>query len=136
MVQLLTDAAGTTEEIPLVSAPAQAFAGDFDRGWLLAVQLYGVRSTRNWGMGDFTDLADLIDPAPPPSTMVATTTIVGGGWLRTRYFHRRYLPRRRVTILASPGFYRRARGGFGGPHARPSHIHFGRGFHGPSHGGG
>src|SRR4051812_34860468 len=41
----LTDAAGTTEEVPLVSAPARAFAGDFDRGWLLAVQLYGVRST-------------------------------------------------------------------------------------------
>ena len=59
----LTDAAGTTEEAPLVSAPATAFAGDFDRGWLLAVQLYGVRSTRNWGMGDFTDLADLIDLA-------------------------------------------------------------------------
>ena len=59
----LTDAAGTTDEAPLVSAPATAFAGDFDRGWLLAVQLYGVRSTRNWGMGDFTDLADLIDLA-------------------------------------------------------------------------
>ncbi|MFL5229855.1 MAG: 4-alpha-glucanotransferase [Microvirga sp.] len=59
----LTDAAGTTEEAPLVSAPAKAFAGDFDRRWLIAVQLYGVRSTRNWGMGDFTDLADLIDLA-------------------------------------------------------------------------
>ena len=59
----LTDAAGMSEEVPLVSAPAQAFAGDFDRGWLLAVQLYGVRSTRNWGMGDFTDLADLIELA-------------------------------------------------------------------------
>ena len=59
----LTDAAGMTEKVPLVSAPAQAFAGDFDRGWLLAVQLYGVRSTRNWGMGDFTDLADLIELA-------------------------------------------------------------------------
>jgi 4-alpha-glucanotransferase len=59
----LTDAAGAVEEAPLVSAPAQAFAGDFDRGWLLAVQLYGVRSTRNWGMGDFTDLGDLIEVA-------------------------------------------------------------------------
>jgi 4-alpha-glucanotransferase len=59
----LTDAGGITEEAPLVSAPARAFGGDFDRGWLLAVQLYGVRSTRNWGMGDFTDLADLIDLA-------------------------------------------------------------------------
>src|SRR5204863_1421085 len=59
----LTDAGGITEEAPLVSAPARAFGGDFDRGWLLAVQLYGVRSTRNWGMGDFTDLADLIELA-------------------------------------------------------------------------
>src|SRR4029078_12095018 len=33
---------------------------DFDRAWVIAVQLYGVRSVRNWGMGDFTDLEDLI----------------------------------------------------------------------------
>jgi len=59
----LSDADGVTEDVPLVSAPTRAFAGDFDRGWLLAVQLYGVRSMRNWGMGDFTDLADLIDLA-------------------------------------------------------------------------
>ena len=41
----------------------QAFGGDFDRCWLLAVQLYGVRSARNWGIGDFTDLAGLIELA-------------------------------------------------------------------------
>jgi 4-alpha-glucanotransferase len=40
--------------------PPRAFDGDFDRCWLLAVQLYGVRSARNWGIGDFTDLEDLI----------------------------------------------------------------------------
>ena len=44
-------------------APARAFGGDFDRCWLLAVQLYGVRSARNWGMGDFTDLEGLIELA-------------------------------------------------------------------------
>ncbi|WP_407187893.1 4-alpha-glucanotransferase [Bradyrhizobium centrosematis] len=56
----LTDAAGVTEEVPMIVAPERAFGGDFDRGWLLAVQLYSVRSNRNWGIGDFTDLADLV----------------------------------------------------------------------------
>jgi 4-alpha-glucanotransferase len=44
-------------------APPRAFGGDFDRCWLLAVQLYGVRSARNWGIGDFTDLEGLIELA-------------------------------------------------------------------------
>ena len=56
----LTDADGAAEEAPLIVAPERAFAGDFDRGWVIAVQLYGVRSGRNWGMGDFTDLEHLI----------------------------------------------------------------------------
>jgi 4-alpha-glucanotransferase len=59
----LTDASSATEEAPLIVAPAQAYRGDFDRGWLVAVQLYGVRSARNWGMGDFTDLEALIELA-------------------------------------------------------------------------
>ena len=57
----LTDAAAITEDVPLISAPERAFGGDFDRCWLLAVQLYGVRSPRNWGIGDFTDLVRLIE---------------------------------------------------------------------------
>jgi 4-alpha-glucanotransferase len=56
----LTDASAFTEEVPLIVAPPRAFGGDFGRGWLLAVQLYGVRSARNWGMGDFGDLEGLI----------------------------------------------------------------------------
>jgi 4-alpha-glucanotransferase len=59
----LTDAAACAEEVPLIVAPPSAFGGDFDRCWLLAVQLYGVRSTRNWGIGDFTDLEGLIELA-------------------------------------------------------------------------
>ena len=59
----LTDAASTTEDVPLMSAPERAFGGDFDRCWLLAVQLYSVRSARNWGIGDFTDLEGLIELA-------------------------------------------------------------------------
>src|SRR6187399_825576 len=53
--------AATAEDVPLISAPERAFGGEFDRCWLIAVQLYGVRSGRNWGMGDFTDLASLIE---------------------------------------------------------------------------
>jgi 4-alpha-glucanotransferase len=56
----LTDNVSVTEETPLIVTPPRAFDGDFDRCWLLAVQLYGVRSARNWGIGDFTDLEDLI----------------------------------------------------------------------------
>jgi 4-alpha-glucanotransferase len=42
----------------------RAYQGDKDkRSWILAVQLYGVRSSRNWGHGDFTDLASLVDLA-------------------------------------------------------------------------
>jgi 4-alpha-glucanotransferase len=59
----LTDALSSHEEVPLIVAPPHAFAGDFDRCWLLAVQLYGVRSMRNWGMGDFTDLESLLELA-------------------------------------------------------------------------
>lgn len=54
-----------------------------------------------------------------------------------RCMHRtRFSLRPRVTILSSHSFFMRSRGGFGGPHARPTHIHHSRGFHGPKHGGG
>jgi 4-alpha-glucanotransferase len=56
----LKDATGATDDVPLIVAPQRAYPGEFDRAWLLAVQLYGIRSARNWGMGDFTDLEGLI----------------------------------------------------------------------------
>jgi 4-alpha-glucanotransferase len=59
----LADASSLTESAPLIVAPPKAFGGYFDRCWLLAVQLYGLRSARNWGIGDFTDLEGLIELA-------------------------------------------------------------------------
>ncbi len=59
----LWDASSCSEEVPLVVSPPRAHRGDFDRGWLIAVQLYGVRSVRNWGIGDFSDLAALLELA-------------------------------------------------------------------------
>ncbi|MCA6125155.1 4-alpha-glucanotransferase [Bradyrhizobium sp. WSM 1704] len=57
----VADASGAREELPLLVAPESAFGGEFDRCWVIAVQLYGVRSARNWGIGDFTDLRGLLD---------------------------------------------------------------------------
>jgi 4-alpha-glucanotransferase len=55
------DARGSLE---LIMAPARCHGpGRTSRLWGLTAQLYGVRSQRNWGMGDFTDLADLTGQA-------------------------------------------------------------------------
>ena len=59
----LIDAAHMRDDAPVIVTPARAFPGQFDRSWILACQLYGVRSARNWGIGDFTDLEGLIDLA-------------------------------------------------------------------------
>jgi 4-alpha-glucanotransferase len=51
-----------SEASTLLVAPQTTFQGRDPGGrwWALAVQLYGIRSRRNWGIGDFTDLADLV----------------------------------------------------------------------------
>jgi 4-alpha-glucanotransferase len=68
-LERLTTAVSGGRAQPDSSEPAAADPGaaylpeSFRRGerqWLLAVQLYGVRSRRNWGHGDFTDAADLL----------------------------------------------------------------------------
>ena len=47
----------------IVSAPGQCWQppvlADGNRVWGPSIQLYGLRSRRNWGVGDFTDLRDL-----------------------------------------------------------------------------
>ena len=54
-------------EYRLIVAPRSAFLPPSLHGegrlWGFAVQLFSLRSARNWGIGDFTDLLDLIDCA-------------------------------------------------------------------------
>jgi 4-alpha-glucanotransferase len=47
-----------------IVAPARAYVApdvDEDRVWGISAQLYSIRSSRNWGMGDFGDLRALVD---------------------------------------------------------------------------
>ncbi len=61
--RLHVTAGDETAETVLIAAPATCHppptAGR--RLWGLSTQLYSLRSARNWGMGDFTDLGDLAE---------------------------------------------------------------------------
>jgi 4-alpha-glucanotransferase len=61
--RLTLEACGAAAQLDLIVAPARchlsAQLGPGARSWGLTCQLYGLRSARNWGMGDFTDLASL-----------------------------------------------------------------------------
>jgi 4-alpha-glucanotransferase len=63
---MVTDPTPVAADTTLILCPREAFQGGSiapERMWALAVQLYGVRSRCNWGHGDFSDLAALIDLA-------------------------------------------------------------------------
>jgi len=65
--QLVLEADSLRAQLSLIVAPARchlpAELGPGARSWGLTCQLYGLRSTHNWGMGDFTDLAALAGAA-------------------------------------------------------------------------
>ncbi len=63
LTQLVTAiSAGRTQPQRLDSpaTPLRAYQGDGRRLWGIALQLYALRSRRNWGHGDFTDLVNLV----------------------------------------------------------------------------
>jgi 4-alpha-glucanotransferase len=77
--QLTLDWRGSQWESLILSAPVQAFAPPVEPGqrprrtWGTFLPLYAVRSKRNWGAGDFTDLKEL----------VSWTRGLGGGLVST-----------------------------------------------------
>ena len=60
---------GLAGESRLIVAPTTSYEPKSiergERAWGVAVQLYALRSRRNWGMGDFRDLRDLVRLAAP-----------------------------------------------------------------------
>ena len=61
---LLEKSGKTISSSILIIAPERCYLPDFilkqEKIWGTSVQLYAVKSERNWGVGDFTDLANLI----------------------------------------------------------------------------
>ncbi len=58
--RLLVEHHGSTAEALVLSAPTRAYSLDEARTWGVFLPLYAVRSGRDWGAGDFTDLEELI----------------------------------------------------------------------------
>ncbi len=65
--RLALEAGGASTEVLVVAAPPRCFQPPPLRGgirvWGWSVQLYGLRSPHNWGVGDFGDLLRLVDVA-------------------------------------------------------------------------
>jgi (1->4)-alpha-D-glucan 1-alpha-D-glucosylmutase len=59
------DGHGLTGEMPIIVAPAACYEPPAIHGegrvWGFAAQLYGIRSERNYGIGDFSDLRRLVE---------------------------------------------------------------------------
>jgi (1->4)-alpha-D-glucan 1-alpha-D-glucosylmutase len=60
----LQNAGGETQAFTATEETRRCYEADWmarhERRWGISVQLYGIRSVRNWGIGDFTDLKSLV----------------------------------------------------------------------------
>ncbi len=99
--RLTRRAGGSETDCALIVVPAQCYLpASMRRGrvWALSTQLYALRSSRNWGIGDFTDLA----------AFARIAGAAGAGALATQSASRaalRATPRRRARIVRRAGSF-------------------------------
>ena len=83
--RLAVEAGGVAAQLDLIVAPARCHLppqlGPGARSWGLTCQLYGLRSARDWGMGDLTDLASIAAArAPAVPLRSASIRCTRGSW--------------------------------------------------------
>jgi len=65
--ELMVSGAGLEASMRLIVAPSECYRPEAVRGerraWGMSLQLFALRSSRNWGLGDFTDLARAVELA-------------------------------------------------------------------------
>ncbi len=79
--QLWIEVAGSASQSLLIAAPLRAYSGDAASGrqWGSFLPLYAVRSERNWGAGDLTDLKQLMEwNASIGAQLVGTLPLLAG----------------------------------------------------------
>jgi (1->4)-alpha-D-glucan 1-alpha-D-glucosylmutase len=114
-LRLETDGLTILEDVHIVVVPPQAYLPPgFDRdqrAWGFTLQLYSLRSERNWGIGDFTDLRAVVGIAAdagadviglnPLHALHATDTEAASPYSPTS---RRFLETRYIDVEAIPEY--------------------------------
>jgi 4-alpha-glucanotransferase len=93
---LILEAGGSRWETLVIVAPPKAFQGDEGRSWGLFAPAYALRSDRDWGAGDLTDMESLARWASDVGGRVLATLPLLAAYLNERLEPSPYAPASRL----------------------------------------